>query len=110
MIQEETVTLRRQTPEAPNEWLYETVIVDGEEKREFKPYVYLGKNAEPWPECEDRYKEGYELLWSLRQEEHTEEERAALEAQYAAWCAANPDLVEEIDNAVHVKPEPPKND
>ena len=42
MIQEETVTLRKQTPEAPNEWLYEVVEEKGEEKREFKPFVYLG--------------------------------------------------------------------
>lgn len=101
MIQETTVKLRKQTPTAPNEWLYEEV----DDKRNFVKSVYLGANAEPWHECTNNYKEGYDLLWSLRQEEHTAEERQALEAQYAAWQASNPALADEIDASVPEKPE-----
>ena len=92
-------------PEAPNEWLWRDHAEDV--KREFYPSVSIPAQDEPlWHECEDRFEEGYDLLWSLRQEEHTDEERQALEAQYASWQTANPDLVEEIDHAVPTKPEP----
>ena len=92
-------------PDAPNEWLWRNH--DLNVKREFLPSVSIRFEDMPeWHECETRYKEGYDLLWSLRQEPHTDEERAALEAQYAAWCASNPALVEEIDRSVPVKPEP----
>lgn len=96
MIQETTVKLRKQTPTSPNEWLYEEV----DDKRNFVKSVYLGSNAEPWHECTNNYKEGYDMLWSLRQEEHTAEDRQALEAQYAAWQSSNPVLADEIDHAV----------
>ena len=58
-----------------------------------------------WHECEPNYKEGYDLLWQLRQEEHTAEDRQALEAQYAAWQSSNPALAGEIDHAVPEKQE-----
>lgn len=92
-------------PDAPNEHLWRNH--DLNVKREFFPSVSIRFEDMPeWHECETRYKEGYDLLWSLRQEPHTAEERQALEAQYAAWTASNPDLVEEIEAAVSVKPEP----
>lgn len=106
MIEELSVVLRKQTPNPPNEWLYETTVIDGGlEKRNFVPFAYLGKNAEPWLQCTNNYKEGYDLLWSLRQEEHTAEDRQSIEAQYAAWQTSNPALAEEIDHAVPIKPE-----
>lgn len=74
MIQEETVTLRKQTPEAPNEWLYEVVEENGEEKREFKPFVYLGKNAEPWPECTEQERQDWQTAWD---EAHPDPEHEA---------------------------------
>ena len=92
-------------PETPNEWLWKDHPEDV--KRQFVPSVGTTPDCEPyWHECEPRYKEGYELLWSIRQEEHSPAEREALEAQYAAWQEANPDLVEEIEEAVPIKPEP----
>ena len=68
MIQETTVTLRKQTPTAPNEWLYEQTfetrsrevthddgttetITEEVEVRTFHPSVYLGKDAAPLQEC-----------------------------------------------------------
>ena len=96
-------------PDAPNEHLWRNH--DLNVKREFFPSVSIRFEDMPeWHECETRYKEGYELLWSLRQEEHTEEERAALEARYAAWCAANPDLAADIDASVPTKPEQESNE
>lgn len=63
MIEELSVVLRKQTPNPPNEWLYETIIEDGQEKRNFVPFAYLGKNAEPWPECTDMARIDYEAWW-----------------------------------------------
>ena len=99
-------------PDAPNTLLWRNH--DLNVKREFYPSVSIRFEDMPeWHECETRYKEGYDLLWSLRQEPHTEEELAELQAQYDAWKASNPDLAEEIDasvplidNAVPSKPEP----
>lgn len=51
MIQETTVTLRKQTPTAPNEWLYQSTFEGEIEVRNFVKSVYLGNNAEPWAEC-----------------------------------------------------------
>lgn len=77
MIQETTVTLRKQTPTAPNEWLYQSTIESREkevtneegvvetiseevEVRNFAKSVYLGANAEPWAECTDEEKVQWE--------------------------------------------------
>ncbi len=100
-------TTRVQTPDEGFDWLYKD---QAPEPRMFRHEAGLPPHAEPWLQCTEEYKEGYDLLWSLRQEPHTAEERQALEAQYAAWqasswCAANPALVEEIDHAVPEKPE-----
>ena len=96
-------------PDAPNEHLWRNH--DLNVKREFLPSVSIRFEDMPqWHECETRYKEGYELLWSLRKEEHTDEERQALEAQYAAWQTANPDLDADIDRSVPVKPDPEPED
>lgn len=68
MIQETIITLRNQTPTAPNEWLYQStfetkekqiVLEDGTtestieevETRNFVKSIYLGVTAEPWAEC-----------------------------------------------------------
>lgn len=77
MIQETTVTLRKQTPTAPNEWLYQSTIESREkqvtneegvvetiteevEVRTFHPSVYLGKEDHPWAECTTEEKEQWE--------------------------------------------------
>lgn len=77
MIQETTVTLRKQTPTAPNEWLYQSTfesrdkeitneegvletITDEVEVRNFVKSVYLGAGAEPWAECTDAEKLAWE--------------------------------------------------
>jgi hypothetical protein len=76
MIQETTVTLRKQTPTAPNEWLYQSTfesrekevtneervvetITEEVEVRNFVKSVYLGATAEPWKECTNEEK----LVW-----------------------------------------------
>ena len=91
-------------PDAPNTLLWRNH--DLNVKREFLPSVSIRFEDMPqWHECEDRYKEGYDLLWSLRQEDHTADERQAIEAQYASWRSSNPDLAPDIDNAVPMKPD-----
>jgi hypothetical protein len=77
MIQETTVTLRKQTPTAPCEWLYQSTfesrdkevtneegvvetITEEVEVRNFVKSVYLGNNAEPWSECTDAEKTAWE--------------------------------------------------
>lgn len=84
MIQETKVTLRKQTPTAPNEWLYQSTfehrekevtnedgvietITEEIEVRNFVKSVYLGNNAEPWEECSNEEK----LAW---EEAHKPEE------------------------------------
>ena len=90
-------------PDAPNEWLWRNH--DMNVKREFFPSVSIRYEDMPeWHECEPNYKGGYDLLWSLRQEERTDEDRQSLESQYAAWQSSNPALAEEIDHAVPEKP------
>lgn len=81
MIQETTVTLRKQTPTAPNEWLYQSSIEsrsrevtheDGTtetlteevEVRNFVKSVYLGANADPWAECTEADRLAYEEEWA----------------------------------------------
>lgn len=102
MIEEITLTKRVQTPTPPNEWCYQD---QGENFRYFTKRVLLGKDAEPWNECTNNYKEGYDLLWQLRQEEHTSEDCQALEAQYAAWQASNTAIADEIERSVPIKHE-----
>ena len=79
MIQETTVTLRKQTPTAPNEWLYQSTFESRDkevtneegvvetitkeiEVRNFVKSVYLGNNAEPWAECTTEEKTAWEEL------------------------------------------------
>lgn len=86
MIQETQVLLRKQTPTAPNEWLYQSTfesrdkeitnkegvvetITEDVEVRNFVKSVYLGKNDNPWAECTD----GEKIQW---EEEHKAEEPA----------------------------------
>ena len=91
-------------PDSPNTLLWRNH--DLNVKREFFPSVSIRFEDMPeWHECEPNYKEGYDLLWSLRQEPHTAEDRQSLEAQYTAWQSSNPTLAEEIDHAVPLKPE-----
>lgn len=63
MITETNVLLRKQIPNEPNQWLYETVLVDGEEKRNFRPFVYLGKEAEQWAECTEQERLDWQSAW-----------------------------------------------
>ena len=89
MIQETTVTLRKQTPTAPCEWLYQSTfesrekqvtnekgvvenITEEVEVRNFVKSVYLGKNEQPWAECTDSQKEEYELLKAQEEQESKE--------------------------------------
>lgn len=77
MIQETKVLLRKQTPTAPNEWLYEQTfetrsreithedgttetITEEIEVRNFVNSVYLGATAETWNECTNEEKEEWE--------------------------------------------------
>jgi hypothetical protein len=90
MIQETQVTLRKQTPTAPNEWLYKTTfeqrekevvnengetetITEEVEVRTFHPSVYLGKDDIPYMECTNEEK----LTWESthKQEEPQEVEQ-----------------------------------
>ena len=85
MIQETQVTLRKQTPTAPNEWLYkatfetrekEVVNDNGEtetiteevEVRTFHPSAYLGKDDTPYAECTDAEKVAWESTRKEMQE------------------------------------------
>lgn len=84
MIQETIVTLRKQTPTAPNEWLYKAtfeqkekevvnengdteIVTEDVEVRSFHPSVYLGKDDTPYLECTNKEK----LAW---EEAHKQEE------------------------------------
>ena len=77
MIQETQVTLRKQTPTAPNEWLYKTafeqrekevvnengdteIVTENVEVRSFHPSVYLGKDDAPYSECTNEEKLAWE--------------------------------------------------
>ena len=86
MIQETTVTLRKQTPTAPNEWLYQSTyesrtkevshedgttetLTEEVEVRNFVKSVYLGKNDHPWSECTNEEKTAWESTWKEPQED-----------------------------------------
>lgn len=86
MIQETIVTLRKQTPTSPCEWLYQSTfesrdkevtneegvvetITEEVEVRNFVKSVYLGNNAEPWSECTDAEKTNWESSRKEIQEE-----------------------------------------
>ena len=77
MIQETQVTLRKQTPTAPNEWLYKAtfeqrdkevvnengdteIVTENVEVRSFHPSVYLGKDDAPYSECTSEEKLAWE--------------------------------------------------
>ena len=77
MITETQVVLRKQTPTAPNEWLYQSsmetrtrevtnddgtieTLTEEVEVRQFVRSAYLGNNAEPWSECTDAEKTAWE--------------------------------------------------
>lgn len=94
MIQETTVTLRKQTPTAPNEWLYQSsmetrtkevtnddgtieTLTEEVEVRQFVRSAYLGNNAEPWKECTDAEKTAWEEAARQREEEQDAEESLA---------------------------------
>lgn len=89
MIEEKKVTLRKQTPTPPNEWLYFSVfkqiekeIVNSEgvleiiteevEERSFIPSTYLGKEESELPECTNAER----LAW---EEAHKPEEPQEVE-------------------------------
>lgn len=86
MIQETIITLRNQTPTAPNEWLYQStfetkekqiVLEDGTtestteevETRNFVKSIYLGVTAEPWAECTNEEKLAWESTMKETQED-----------------------------------------
>ena len=88
MITETQVVLRKQTPTAPNEWLYKTtfeqrekevvnengdteIVTEEVEVRSFHPSVYLGKDDAPYSECTTEDK----LAWeeANKEAEPTEE-------------------------------------
>ena len=90
MIQETTVTLRKQTPTAPNEWLYKTtfeqrekevanedgeteIITEEVEVRTFHPSVYLGKEDNPWKECTNEEKVAWEELNKVEEQQEVEQ-------------------------------------
>ena len=80
MITETQVVLRKQTPTAPNEWLYQSsmetrtkevvrfetgepaTLTEEVEVRQFVRSAYLGNNAEPWSECTQEEKEAWEAM------------------------------------------------
>lgn len=81
MIQETQVLLRKQTPTAPAEWLYQSTfetrsrdithedgttetITEEVEVRQFVKSVYLGAHADPWSECTDEEKTEWEQAQS----------------------------------------------
>ena len=90
MITETQVVLRKQTPTAPNEWLYQSsmetrtkevtnddgtieTLTEEVEVRQFVRSAYLGNNAEPWQECTDAEKEKWEEAARQREVEPIEQ-------------------------------------
>lgn len=86
MIQETTVTLRKQIPTAPNEWLYQSTfesstkevtneegvvetISEEVEVRNFAKSVYLGVTAEPWAECTNDEKLAWEEAHKMEEQQ-----------------------------------------
>ena len=78
--------LRKQTPTAPNEWLYQSsmetrtkevtnddgtieTLTEEVEVRQFVRSAYLGNNADPWQECTDAEKEAWEAMQAEREVE-----------------------------------------
>ena len=51
------MALRIQKPSVESNWLYQD---RGENDRYFTKLVYLGHNAEEWPECTDEEKTAWE--------------------------------------------------
>ena len=94
MITETQVVLRKQTPTAPNEWLYQSsmetrtkevtnddgtmeTLTETFEVRKFHPSVYLGKGDHPWKECTDAEKTAWEEAARQREVEQDAEESLA---------------------------------
>ena len=94
MITETQVVLRKQTPTAPNEWLYQSsmetrtkevtnddgtieTLTEEVEVRQFVGSAYLGNNAEPWSECTDAEKTAWEEAARQREVEQDAEESLA---------------------------------
>ena len=88
MITETQVVLRKQTPTAPNEWLYQMetrtkevtnddgtieTLTEEVEVRQFVRSAYLGNNAEPWSECTDAEKTAWEAEQAEREVEPIEQ-------------------------------------
>ena len=88
MIQE--ILIRKQTPTAPNEWLYQSTfesrdkevtneegvvetITEEVEVRNFVKSVYLGNNAEPWSECTEAEKTAWEEAHNQEEPEEVEQ-------------------------------------
>lgn len=86
MIQETTVTLRKQIPTTPNEWLYQSTfesrtkevtneegvvetISEEIEVRNFAKSVYLGVTAEPWAECTNDEKLAWEEAHKMEEQQ-----------------------------------------
>lgn len=86
MITETQVVLRKQTPTAPNEWLYQSgmetrtrevtnddgtieTLTEEVEVRQFVRSAYLGNNADPWSECTDAEKTAWEAAQRKKEEE-----------------------------------------
>ena len=94
MITETQVVLRKQTPTAPNEWLYQSsmetrtkevtnddgtieTLTEEVEVRQFVRSAYLGNNADPWSECTDAEKTAWEEMQAEQVEQDAEESLAA---------------------------------
>ena len=101
MITETQVVLRKQTPTAPNEWLYQSsmetrtkevtnddgtieTLTEEVEVRQFVRSAYLGNNADPWSECTDAEKEKWEEAARQREVEQDAEAESASVADRAA--------------------------
>ena len=82
--------MRKQTPTAPNEWLYQSsmetrtkevtnddgtieTLTEEVEVRQFVRSAYLGNNAEPWSECTDAEKTAWEAMVAEREVEPIEQ-------------------------------------
>ena len=95
MITETQVVLRKQTPTAPNEWLYQSsmetrtkevtnddgtieTLTEEVEVRQFVRSAYLGNNADPWQECTQEEKEAWEAEQAEREEQDAEAESASV--------------------------------
>ena len=94
MIQETQVLLRKQTPTAPNEWLYQSsmetrtkevtnddgtieTLTEEVEVRQFVRSAYLGKDDTPYAECTNAEKVAWKAMVAERDkhEEPIEQEQ-----------------------------------